>query len=164
MVNLQASPISRIYRDALVETSFRVSRSACGEHTSFSHLECVSSMRLLWTHNPSVSRSFPSQECFRLVLVDIAFLSRECCSADTVVNKHTSFFMSQEFQAGAWGECASFLVSRVLIKLALVVTHEGLPACFCGAQLLVSRVLIKQALVVNTQAFFFRDVASLRLW
>ena len=59
-------------------------------------------MRLCWTHKPSVSRAFPSRECFNLVLVlnTQAFLSRECCLAGTC-GKHTSF-SCQRVSSGAW--------------------------------------------------------------
>ena len=76
-----------------------------------------------WTHKPSVSRASPSRECFifALVLEHTSFPFSRVVWQILVVN--TQAFMSK-VSSGAWGKCASFLVSRVLIKLALVVTHK----------------------------------------
>ena len=124
-----------------------VSSSACGEFScackkKLSRLESVSSkhlldiykpfaiskvfsgLRLWWTHKPSVSRAFPSRECFSFVLVlnTQAFPFLESVVLAGTCGKHTCF-SCQRVSSGAGGKCASLLVSRVLIKLALVLTH-----------------------------------------
>ena len=98
---------------------------------------------LLFQHVSSCAckntRAFPSRECFGHMLVVkhelfylvIVVLANTC-------GEHTSF-LSKEFQACACGECANFLISGVLIKMAFVVYTQTFRSrrfqvCACGAQ------------------------------
>ena len=121
VVSIQAFPISRMFQTCACGTNkFCVSRVYHACACSNTKSRCW-----WWTHKPLCRHvSFPSQECFGHALV----VKQKLFSLVFVVlvgtcGEHTSFLW-KEFQACALGECASFLISGVSIKMALVLNTQ----------------------------------------